>query len=128
MPVDFSAFQQVDSNNNNQPKTTYFKWTPSEMPQFIGTYLGEKVITFKNETFTRLMFKDAVNNTNDAPIEGILSCKDYAQLKLKLGAELVGKRLGITWLGIKPHPKYAAKTLHTFAVCIMTPVDEDLPF
>jgi hypothetical protein len=117
MPVNLSNYQQVNADAKSSAPLN--KWNPETMPEFIGTYLGTKIINYNGETFTRLMFSDAVNNITDEPITGELSCKDYAQLKLKLGSELVGKRLGITWLGLKPHPKYPAKSLHTFAVAIL---------
>lgn len=115
MPVNFSNFQQLPQ----QPSEPITKWNPKEMPQFVGIYAGVKEITWNGDKFLRIQFKNVVNNTTDAPVEGILSCKDYAGLKRKLGAEMIGKRLGVAWEGEKPHPKYPAKTMNVFSICIL---------
>lgn len=124
----FQKYTQVEANT-----TARVKYNPEEMPNFSGKFNRIQVIEWQGATFERLIFTDVTNADTGAKIDGELSVKDYAQLKAKVRNH-AGRFLGVSYEGLKKHPKDALKTMQNFAVYIIDEptqseaTSDDMPF
>ena len=110
----FSKFTQVDAI----APASRTKYNPEEMPNFSGIFNRIQAIEWQGQTFERLIFTNVTNADTGATIEGELSVKDYAMLKSKVRNH-AGRYLGISYEGLKKHPKDPLKTIQTFAVYLI---------
>lgn len=113
-----------------ETKTEFSKWVPNESPNhFIGTFEGFKEFTGTDDSkFIICSFVDCKNFPSPVSLPNY-HVKGYAYLMTKLkGKE--GRKLGIAYNGIKPHPKNKAKTYHDFSVYLMDEfkTDPNSPF
>lgn len=124
----FQNYTQVEANS-----TSRVKYNPEEMPNFSGKFNRIQVIEWQGQTFERLIFTEVTNADTGAKIDGELSVKDYAMLKAKVRNH-AGRYLGISYEGLKKHPKDPLKTLQTFAVYLIEAptadeaTNDNLPF
>ena len=125
-----NPFQNYTPVQASEP-TARVKYNPEEMPNFSGKFNRIQSIEWQGATFERLIFTDVTNADTGAKIDGELSVKDYAMLKAKVKNH-AGKFLGVSYEGLKRHPKDPLKTMQNFAVYLIDGPTQDendnLPF